>query len=67
METSRRVFTRWGDESLHALLAAPGAVVWYEGPALHGALLVAAPRGVVAEARLLAVHDDADPAVRPRT
>ncbi|HHX43323.1 MAG TPA: GNAT family N-acetyltransferase [Chloroflexi bacterium] len=62
METSRRVFTRWGDESLHALLAAPGAVVWYEGPALHGALLVAAPRGVVAEARLLAVHDDADPA-----
>jgi len=62
IETSRRVFTHWGGESLRALLAGPGAVVWYQGRALRGALLIDAPRGEVAEARLLAVHDDADPA-----
>ena len=62
IETSRRVFTHWGGESLRALLAGPGAVVWYQGRALRGALLVDAPRGEVAEARLLAVRDDADPA-----
>jgi len=60
IETSHRVYTHWGNESLRQLLAGPGAVLWYEGRALRGALLVdVQPRGV-GEARLLAVHDDAD-------
>ncbi len=60
IETSRRVFTHWGGESLRELLAAPGAIVWQQGRALRGVLLIDPRRGEVGEARLLVVHDDAD-------
>ena len=60
IETSRRVFTHWGSESLRELLAAPGAVVWQQGRALRGALLTDVRRRHVGDARLLVVHDDAD-------
>lgn len=63
IETSRRVYTRWGGESLRALLAEPGAVIWHQGRALRGAVLLDPRGGAVAEARLLVVHDDADRSV----
>lgn len=60
IQTSRRVFTHWGNESLRELLAAPGGIVWQQGRALRGALLADARRGKVGNARLLVAHDDAD-------
>lgn len=60
VETSRRVYTRWGTETLRDLLAGPGAVVWQPGRTLKGALLTDGRHGAVATARLLAVHDNAD-------
>jgi len=59
IESSRRVFTHWGGESLRELLSGAGAVVWQQGRALRGVLLTDVRRREVGEVRLLAVHDDA--------